>query len=254
MKYLYPRLARGAALQLVNQQQELALEELENSSSLSHPQATVNPVGGLRVPEAHLDRLRTDMRDLAREFGFPRPLGGRTAEFDRAFMPLLYNRMGIVPGDAGREEVWSFLSLVLVPELPVWRYPSRSEERILGMPRNTFRRLWWRAHILGVEANGFAYRLNEDQLVQIEERPTIGGDPRLARSLALAFEQIKADRPHVPQEALMREGAKRFTRITPFVDVYGLPDNALLKVCQEAMARAADALGVESSIGLEDNG
>lgn len=240
--FLYPRLPRSSALGLLRQFEEMDLGELRMEGRLKHPQATFNPVGGRRVSPEHLSDLQREMHAAADSLGFPDPLGARTADFDRDFMALLHDRMRIVPGDAGQEGVWSFLSLLVVPELPPWRFPSRSEERILGRPRNTFRRLWWRAEILGAGPEGIADELTEDQLVQIEERPTLGGDPRIASAIARSYIRLRDRNSGVSDEALMREGAKRLIRLTPHVDVHGLSDDDLRSLTDEVMDRAAEAL------------
>ena len=244
--HLYPRLPTGAALQLIRAYESLPLADLAARSSLEHPAATYNPVGGRRVSRDRLELLRSGMREVAEMLRFPEPLGRRTGEFDRVYTELLYRGMGIVPADAGHEGVWSFVSLVLTPELPVWRYPSRNEERLRGLPRNAFRRLWWRAHTLGHTSDSITYRLTEDQLVQIEERPTIGGDPRVARALANALEKARERFTDISYEDLMREGAKYFIRLTPSISVYSLSDQQLLELAGEVMYTAAVALSADS--------
>lgn len=240
--FLYPRLPSGVALQLVREHAHLSLEDLAGRSDIEHPAAVFNPVGGRKVPRDRLEVLRTGMREAALQLGFPEPLGGRRGDFDRLFMEILYRDMRIVPGDAGHEGVWSFLSLVLTPELPSWRFTSRAEERLRGLPRNTFRRLWWRGHILGATPESVSHRLTEDQLVQVEERPTIGGDPRVAMSLCLALERARDQYGGVPHEALMREAAKFFIRLTPSISVYSLSDDQLRDLASEVMTRAGVGL------------
>ena len=88
------------------------------------------------------------------EAGWPTPmtrLGG--PQFDRQLAAELHRQMHILPADAAVEDVWSFLSLVLLPDVACWRFPDRSEERLRGHFRNVFRRLWWRAYILGATAS-----------------------------------------------------------------------------------------------------
>lgn len=241
--FLYPRLPTGTALRLIREYQSIPLEELTERSALEHPAAIYNPVGGRRVSQARLEVLRTGMREAAASLGFPQPLASnRVGDFDRLYMELLYRGMGIVPADAGQEGVWSFICLVLTPELPAWRFPSRAEERLRGLPRNTFRRLWWRGHTLGHTPDSISFRLTEDQLVQIEERPTIGGDPRVARALGLELEAARARYPGISQEDLMREAAKYFIRLTPLISVYSLSDEQLYERAREVMDQAGGGL------------
>jgi len=107
------------------------------------------------------------------------------AEFDRKCATLLLRELAIVPGDAASADVWAFVSLVLVPEIPFWRFAGASDERYLGGPRNTFQRLWWRAWTLGPDLTQLpagASPFGEDDFVQVMERPTVSGNERLARA------------------------------------------------------------------------
>jgi len=93
--------------------------------------------------------------------------------------------MEIVPADAAEPGVWAFLCCVAVPDLACWRFPGRTRERLLGGPRNALRRLWWRAYVLDRGSReGLSGRLGEDETVQIMERPTLAGNPRVATTLA----------------------------------------------------------------------
>jgi hypothetical protein len=241
---LYPRLPTAVALSLIRRFEPLSLEELREESELSHPSAVFNPVGGHRVSPARLELLRDGMRQLADDLGFPGELSGANrGNFDRLFAEALYRGMAIVPGDAGHEGVWSFLSLVLAPELPVWRFPGRTEERLRGQPRNAFRRLWWRAHMLGFGQDALLAQLTEDQLVQIEERPTIAGDIYVARAVASQLVLARQRHTHIAQEDLMRETAKHLIRLTPLVNIHALNEDQLSSLVAESFDRAASALG-----------
>jgi hypothetical protein len=97
--------------------------------------------------------------------------------------------MGILTADAGSDDVWSFVTLVLIPEVAPWRFPSRNEERLLGGNRNTFQRLWWRAWSLGPDLTSHpsgAVPFGEDDYVQIMERTRIGGNTRIAKAVQRA--------------------------------------------------------------------
>lgn len=185
--FLYPRLDHHRAAVLIEEQKGLSLEELREHSAVHHPDAACSPTGGLPVSQSQLQELQTTLRGICEDFGFPRPLGtSKQGEFDRVCGTILRRDMSIVPADAAEEGVWSFITLVLVPELAPWRFPSRHEDRLLGKPRNALRRLWWRAHVLGPDltwAPPGCSPLNEDESVQIMERPTIAKSGRLAQQL-----------------------------------------------------------------------
>jgi hypothetical protein len=147
--------------------------------------------------------------------------------------------MDIAPADAASADVWAFMTLVLLPEAAMWRYPDGDLDRLFGTQRNALRRLWWRAFVLGAAPNDAPYRLGEDQLVQVMERPTIGGNPRLARAFCGAFIEQRDARPEVPGMIWMRDAAKRLIRLTAFVAMDALGDGDLSAMMNEVVAEAA---------------
>jgi hypothetical protein len=113
-----------------------------------------------------------------------------------------------------------------------------SDDRFIGhLNRNTFRRMWWRAEILGPDVD--LGRLGEDELVNIMERPTLFSDRRLARAIALEFlDRVERDIAW-ERMRLMREATKRLLRLTPFVAVSSLDDRAVRLVVSDAFDAAA---------------
>lgn len=224
--FLYPRLDAHRAALLVDEHADLSVEQLRERGATHHADAGCSPTGGLPVSGQQLLDLQTTLRGLCEEFGFPRPLKtSRQGEFDRVCGTILRRDMGIVPADAAEEGVWSFLTLVLVPELAPWRFPTRHADRLVGKPRNALRRLWWRAHVLGPDLTWVppaCAPLNEDEFVQIMERPTIAKNARLAQQLKQvlwraemkgfrgnraellrdAIKLIRAERSHVAMDAM----------------------------------------------------
>lgn len=184
---LYPRLSTNDALQLLASSTGVELQELEGRGTISHPNAIPSPTGGILVDDETLLGVQRAIRAVALEAGYPSPLsriGGQA--FDRPCGTILFKEMGIVPADAAEEGVWSFLTLVLVPEIGPWRFPGLAEERLLGRPRNVLRRTWWRAWALGDDldlAPTGCTPLGEDEFVQIMERPSLGGNRRVARAI-----------------------------------------------------------------------
>src|SRR5690606_11986797 len=120
--------------------------------------------------------------------------------------------MGIVPADAAEEDVWTFLSVVLVPEIAPWRFPGAPEERVLGRPRNVLRRLWWRAWTFGPDldyAPVGAAPLGEDEFVSVMERSTLAGCQPVARAIRGALWDAELAGCGLPRSELMRELTKR---------------------------------------------
>jgi hypothetical protein len=126
--------------------------------------------------------------------------------------------------------VWSFLTLVVCPEIGPWRFPGRTEERLLGEPRNVLRRLWWRAWTLGPnlsEAPEGCEPLGEDEFVQVMERPSLGGNRRTARALQFALWRAEAAGLRMPRSELMRQLARRARAAKSHIQFDALSDEEL---------------------------
>ena len=212
-KFIYPQLDRTAAGRVLGAQAKLSLEELEKEGSVSHPDAAPAATGGHPVPAERLLDLQAKLRRAAREAGFPSALHrGATQSFDRPAGKILYETMEIVPADAAEEGVWSFLSLVVVPEIGPWRFPGRADDRLLGRQRNVLRRVWWRAWAFGADldaAPASCTPLGEDEFVQVMERPSLGGNRRTARAIRDALWRAEGSGLTVSRSELMREISRR---------------------------------------------
>lgn len=148
--------------------------------------------------------------------------------------------MQSVPADAASRHVW-FVALVVLPDLAVWRFPGRADERLLGQPRNVFRRLWWRAETVGSDLIDAQRGLGEDELVNIMERPTLAANARTARRLAqLLFE--KGDATGLPRSELMRDVSKRVLRRQAVMCLDALPDDLLTEVLGDCFDEAIRSL------------
>jgi hypothetical protein len=173
------------------------------------------------------------VREVAERAGYPQPLGGATQTFDRPCGTALLELMNIVPADAAEEGVWSFLTLVLVPEIGPWRFPARAEERLVGRPRNVLRRTWWRAWALGPDLDQSPHGcepLGEDESVQIMERPSLGGNRRTARALQAAVWRAEIEGISVPRTELMRQLARRLRAMKSHLSLDAIDDDALARL------------------------
>lgn len=107
------------------------------------------------------------------------------SEFDKLFTRISFEIFhDLNPVDGFNKDVWSYLTMRLLPDLALWRWEkNRTDERFLGgLERSSFQRLWLRAFVIGPE---LASKLQEDEAVNIFERPeAIGGNKRLALALA----------------------------------------------------------------------
>ncbi|MEV6695327.1 hypothetical protein AB0M35_28045 [Micromonospora sp. NPDC051196] len=225
---VYPRLPAPVAEELLTARTGRSPEELRHLSSTTDPRTTWYPTAPHRVTEDDLRTLQHSVRATAAQAGWPAPATKtRGTAFDRKLAPVLYHQMAIVPADAACEDVWSFLSLVLLPDIAFWRWPNDQRrpgyERIIGRPRNVFRRLWTRIHNLGDDLGA---QLLEDEAVAILERPTLGAHPRVARAIARGHLATvgKAD---TARTEILRITARRLRRLAVVVSLETLDDSQL---------------------------
>ncbi len=163
--------------------------------------------------------------------------------FDSAAGRVLYESLDIIPADAAAEGVWSFLSLVVLPEIGPWRFPDRAQDRLLGHPRNVFRRSWWRAHVLGPDLDAAPERqqpLGEDELVQIMERPTLAANPTVACAVRDGIFR-GAGRVPAARSEFARDLTKRMLRLTPFIAVDLLSVQELDSLLDQLIEQSAAA-------------
>jgi hypothetical protein len=153
--------------------------------------------------------------------------------------------MDIVPADAAEEGVWSFLTLVVVPEIGPWRFPAQAEERLVGRPRNVLRRTWWRAWALGpdldVSPEG-CEPLGEDESVQIMERPSLGGNRRTAQALQAALWRAEQVGISVPRTELMRQLARRLRATKSHIALDAIDDESLAELLDGLRRDSLEAL------------
>src|SRR5690349_14109292 len=128
MNVVFPRLDEAVALNLLAEYSHLTLEELSRRAALSHPRTSWYPTATKRVTHEVLQTLQSETRRIAYINGYPTPQRRRSPRFisfDQQVGPTIYSLMNIVPADAAHEGVWSFISLVLMPDVAFWRYPNR---------------------------------------------------------------------------------------------------------------------------------
>lgn len=215
MVALLPRIPEPAA--------ERILDEFLRSGPMGwtgfHPDRLPDGVrfaatGGSQVTATDLRDFRRGLVEISQKCGF----GGEgtrvaLARFDSDVAAWLAETSILRSGEALRDDTWTFIGVALAPDIAHWRFGT-ARERYLGGVRNTFQRLWLRAKVLD-RGNGSAGRwgllqeLTEDALVQIVERPSIGGDPFLAREMAEAWVRAAKLHGRAAMEPIMRRAALR---------------------------------------------
>lgn len=198
--------------------------------------------GGTRVSADQLRKLHSDVVAIAQESGYPDP--GPYAEFDFRASVYLAESPLFMSGEALRDDVWSFVSIVMFPGIVSWRFRKDTRERYFGGVRNAFQRLWMHARTLDRGAGhpdrwGLVRDLTEDALVQIMERPSISADSRVARQLAEAWVRARDRYGSDGLEKMMR-GVTKLLRMRNVIRAYAvLPDQMLAEEFDELFSRFA---------------
>jgi hypothetical protein len=116
-------------------------------------------------------------------------------EFDRLFVKncqILFQDFEST--DIFQSEVWSYVTIRVLPDLALWRWPDNAPERYFGNPeRNAFQRLWHRSFILGPELGS---ELQEDEAISIFERmEALGSNMNVSVPLARRIVKYRTNRP-----------------------------------------------------------
>lgn len=239
MTTLYPRLPRAEA-------QRLFALVADLSPSRSHQAQIFAPVGGQRASAELVGQLSDRVRDLAAEFGYPNALApADRLPFDRRSAKLLVDFMDISWSEASAHDLWSFLALVVLPDVTRWRFGESNVERWIAsdLTRHTWARAWWRGTVFAARPD-LLDQLSESDLNQILERRVVGGDTRLVTGLAQAVLDFEVNPPGY-RRALIRDAASRLRRRLAFIDARALGDPEVLQLCRELVAEAGRHLPSE---------
>lgn len=260
--FSYPEISMPRGIALLQALEEETIEDLRLRAGTQYPDVEP-PVRGDPAPKELEQKLSEVLRDLAIETGYPSTMGRRAEvrAFDRPAGAVLHDLMRVSPADASRPEIWNYVSLVLLPDVAMWRFPSRESYRILGAGfgdtanrknRNAFGRLWWAVEVLGHEArleteDEFGQPLGEDELVGIMERTSsIAPSPIVARTLAsrgrsfYATHRNELRRVGIPNRSeFFRELSKQIPRKRAVVNISALSEVELGEVIEAACLRVS---------------
>lgn len=242
---LMPRLSEVAAEHILDEASDAGSGQEALPSTGELPDAIgFAPVGGSPVSPELLMTLRNDIVEVARKAGFPgkRSVPARS-RFDFACAVLLAEHPLLQSGEALRNDVWTFLATGLLRQVTLWRYDI-APERWHGGVRNTFQRLWMRARVLdrgpGAENRWEVLEtLTEDAFVSIVERPSIGGDRRLALAIGEGWLRASARYGRPAMEAIMRRAVIRI-RLRNEIQALSIAEPAALAaIIDEAFDKSA---------------
>lgn len=190
-RHVYPRLRFHAARQRIAEisaaYQQGGLVALTGLVAYSHPKAEPVATGGVVAEPARIGHARSAAVEAVAPW-LERGDVGRTdaGAFDLAVGRALHDSLDIVPGDAAHEETWNFLSLCVMPDLVVLRFPEMHEDRLFGTPRNPLRSAWLRRDTLGDLTDRYERPLGVDEMVGLFERSDMARNRPLIRALARA--------------------------------------------------------------------
>lgn len=189
---LLPRLKKHGVKQILNE-----LKKNENSSNKFkcmvapfYKDLTSYAASGGAKSEGLVYEISKELHKIAQKFGFPNSTNKLSkSKFDQKVSIYLSNLEYLKTGEAFRDDIWAFITTIVVPDIVAWRFFEMPFERFAGGTRNTLQRLWLRGTILDrgeshADRWGLIYNLTEDAMVQIFERPSIASNPELAKSIA----------------------------------------------------------------------
>ncbi len=249
MTTLYPRLSDAEGRTLLGRIRHMNVTALYNQANLDHPKVYA-PTGGVPAGRDHLLALGDAVRGCAAEFGYPDGPVQDIRAFDRALASVVFETTDMAPAEAAAPEVWTYLATQLVPDVVMWRWQPRfNEKRWIGrgLVRHTFGRLWWQAYALAVPAkDGRDYSLldtlSEMDLNQVFERRSIGGTPVLARALATELADARIAASGLGRRQVVGDVTKRVCRLIPFTSFLTLDEPQLRQRMRDVITESLTAL------------
>lgn len=214
-----------------------------------HSDQTWAPVGA-RVDINRIRRLIDAMTVVAEKYGFPEKASPKErVAFDRDAARVLRQHMDLSWAEAGNRDLWSFLSLVALPHVTMWRFGLDNKERWIAsdLTRHAWARLWWQAVVFAGHEH-MLDALSESDLNQLLERRSIGGDPRLVREMARVVTELD---PDVPRRPAIRQVTYRLRRYLAFLDVRALSDEQVRDLCSQLMRETVMQLSASGEVPPE---
>lgn len=206
------------------------------------------PSGGSVSPELVAEIL-AEMTAIAKRHGYPgRASDRQKVAFDVEAAKWLAGHPQLASPELLRDDIWAFLSCVMLQELVVWRYSARQRARFAGGVRNTFQRLWMRGRTLdlgdaaGEERWRLLEGLSEDAMVQIFERASIASDAQLARAIAAGWLETADRIGRARMEDVMRRATKLLRLRNQIIDLTFLSPEELSKEVERAFARSSEGI------------
>ncbi|WP_191236402.1 DUF6339 family protein [Cobetia marina] len=254
---LLPRLSPLGVEKCLSSLQDQTDGYLEPGVSLDHRLKAYEAhiwyaASGGSVDRALVEEIMGKVSDIAHDCGYPAPATDhKRASFDTQVAAYFGQHPDLGGGELLRDDVWAFMSCVLLQEFTIWRYSVAQKARFAGGVRNTFQRLWVRGrtldlgpeyekrwHLLGI--------LSEDAMVQIFERASIASNARLARAIAIAWEAAADRIGRGRMEKVMRHATKLIRLRNQVIDLSYLSEEALTAEINSAFTQASSEIATDT--------
>lgn len=250
-RYVYPRLPGPIAMMRLEEIKEAfslgGLAALETLVSMEHPRASPVSTGGRAVKPDHIAWVRAGVLKAIDSWRAKGSAVSDEAAFDLALGRAIHERLEILPADAAHEETWSFLTLIVFPDIAVLRFPGMHIDRLIGTQRNVLRRPWSRQEALGDLLYSTDHPLGEDELTGLFERTALARNRVLIRKLAATVLQYEGP---VARSEWARAFYKRVTFHTGPRLLDALSENEL----DELIGGALEGYSADRGPGWPDSG
>ena len=101
------------------------VDEATDLVNLSVDSVRFYETGAFRVDSAKLGDLREKVIRLASHYGFPSAIvKDNKLEFDRELALVFAQEMPMLEVEASLAQVWNFLTLRVLPDVAIWRWPG----------------------------------------------------------------------------------------------------------------------------------
>lgn len=244
---LLPRASKLAVDSIIDRlQREKSPKSMDEVVRDARNQRAFAATGGRKVTDAELEHLKGSIHAIHAELvaGSAGPAAVR-AEFDARCAVILASSPLLNGGEALRDDVWSYLTAVLLWDMALWRFQNGAPERFHGGARNAFQRLWQRGRIFDRGGDHpdrwqLVRSLTEDAFVQILERPSLASSPRLSKAIAEGWLRHSASSGRGQMESTMRRAIRSLRIANQVILLEHLPDLELDLRIGRAFEHAAD--------------
>ena len=213
--------------------------------SISIEDYHLRPFTSRGMSNEELAKFRTGVLSMAGvSNGSVKDLTLKPIEFDQLFVrncQILFQDFESI--DAFQSEVWSYITIRVLPDLALWRWPDNAPERYFGNPeRNAFQRLWHRSFILGPELGS---ELQEDEAISIFERmEALGSNKNVAVPLARRIVKYRLNRSknEPGSSEVTSQVVVRLRRAMAVTNIVSLSEREIEKLIDDQFSFALESL------------